>query len=110
MKPTSYHLDLAPRSYDHISSDCSEGQQSSRDRVVVQLPVQNCMNLQSFVVYAAHGWKALLVYFHTQKTVRHLDFPIKSYGQISGECSGGQQSCETTSGIHLVVTFQIAYL
>ena len=74
-----------------------------------QLPVQNCTNLQSIMVHATHGYKALRVYFHTQQTVHHLDFPIRSYGQISGDCSGGQQSRETTSGIHLVVTFHIAY-
>jgi len=62
------------------------------------------------VVHATHGWKALRVYFHTQQTVHHLDFPIRSYGQISGHCYGGQQSSEATSGIHLVVTFHIAYL
>jgi hypothetical protein len=72
--------------------------------------MQNCTNLQSFVVHAAHGWKALQVYFHTQQTVRHLDFPIRNYGQISGDCSEGQQSHEITSRIHLVVTFHIAYL
>jgi hypothetical protein len=42
--------------------------------------------------------------------VLHLDFPIRSYGQISGAVLGGQQSHETTSGIHLMVTFHIAYL
>ena len=78
--------------------------------MLVQLSMQNGTNLQSFVVHATHGWKALRVYFHTQQTVRHLDFSIRSYGQISGHCSGGQQSGETTSGIHLVVTFHIAYL
>jgi len=35
MQPTSHHLDLAPRSYDHISANCSERQQSSRDRILV---------------------------------------------------------------------------
>ena len=54
--------------------------------------------------------KALQVYFHTQQTVHHLDFPIRSYGQISGNCPRGQQSRVTTLGIHLVVTFHIAYL
>ena len=78
--------------------------------MLVQLPVQNCINLQSFVVHAAQGWKALRVYFHTQQMVHHLDFPIRSYGQITGHCSGGQQSRETTSGIHLVVTFHIVYV
>jgi hypothetical protein len=72
--------------------------------------MQNCTNLRSFVVHAAYGWKALRVYFHTQQMVHHLDFPIRSYGQISGHCSGGQQSHETTSGIDLEGTFHIAYL
>ena len=62
------------------------------------------------MVHAAHDCIALRVYFHTQQMVRHLDFPIRSYGQISGDCSGGQESRETTSVIHLVVTFHIAYL
>jgi hypothetical protein len=61
-------------------------------------------------MHAAHGSKDLRVYFHTQQMARHLDIPIKSYGQISGHCSGGQQSCETTSGIHLEGTFHITYL
>jgi len=78
--------------------------------MLVQLLMQNYTNLQSFVVHAAHGWKALRVYFHIQQMVRHLDFPIRSYGQICGHCSGGQQSGKTTSRIHLVVTFHIAYL
>jgi hypothetical protein len=78
--------------------------------MLVQIPVQNCTNLRSFVVHAAHGWKALRVYFHTQQTAHHLDLPIKSYGQISGHCFRGQQSRETTSGIHLEGTFHIAYL
>jgi hypothetical protein len=62
------------------------------------------------MVHATHGWKALRIYFHTQETIRHVDFPIRSYGQISGDCSGGQQSREATSEIHLVVTLHIAYL
>ena len=62
------------------------------------------------MVHVAHGWKAYQVYFHTQQTAPLVDFPIRSYGQISGDCSEGQQSRETTSGIHLVVTFHIAYL
>jgi glucan biosynthesis protein len=61
-------------------------------------------------MHATHGWKAYRIYFHTQQTARHFNFPIKNYGQISGDCSGGQQSRKTTSGIHLVVNFHIAYL
>jgi hypothetical protein len=76
--------------YEQISEDCSEGQQSSWDRMLGQLPVQNCSNLQSFMVHATHGWKALRVYFHTQQMVRHLDLPIRSYGQISGDCLRGE--------------------
>ena len=103
-------FDVPMLRYQQICEDCSDGQQSSRNRMLGQLPVQNCINLQSFMVHATHGWKALRVYFHTQKTVCHLDFPIRSYGQISGDCSGGQQSREATLGIHLVVTLHIAYL
>jgi hypothetical protein len=72
--------------------------------------MQNCTNLHGLVLHATHGWKALRVQFHTQQMVLHLDFPIRSYGQISGAVLGGQQSHETTSGIHLMVTFHIAYL
>jgi hypothetical protein len=82
----------------------------SQCKMLLQVPVQNYTNLQSFIVHATHGWKALRVYFHTQQRVHHLDFPTRSYSQISRHCSGGQQSRETTSGIHLVVTFHIAYL
>ena len=62
------------------------------------------------MLHVAHGWKAYEVYFHTQQTARHLDFVLRSYGHISGDCLGGQQSRETTSGIHLEGTFHIVYL
>jgi hypothetical protein len=61
-------------------------------------------------MHAEHGWKVYRVYFHSKQTACHFDFPIRSYGQISGDCLGGQQSHETTLGIQLVVTFHIAYL
>ena len=59
-------LDFPVLRYKKSSEDWSEGQQSSQDRMLVQLLVQNYTNLQSFMVHAAHGWKALRVYFHTQ--------------------------------------------
>ena len=47
---------------------------------VLQLHIEICTNLCSFVVHAIHGWKAYQVYFLTQQTEHLLDFPIKSYG------------------------------
>ena len=60
----------------------------------VQLPMQNCTTVQSFVLHAAHGWKAYHVIFPTQQTSYHLDFPIRSYGRFSGDCTEDQQPRE----------------
>jgi hypothetical protein len=78
--------------------------------MLVQLSMQNCTILHSFVMHATYGQKADRVYFHIQQTARHFDFPLGSYDSISGNCSGDQQSRETTSGTHLMVTFHVAYL
>ena len=77
-----------------IRTDCSEGQQS--------IVTECCYNLPSKTVpiYYVSCWLEM---------VHHLDFPIKSYGQFTGNCSGGQQSREATSGIHFEGTFHIAF-
>lgn len=72
----------------NFSDDWSEGQESSRDRTLVQLPMQNCTILQRFEMHAAHVLKAYQVYFHTQQTARHFDFPLKRYDSISADWSG----------------------
>ena len=60
---------------------------SSRDRILVQLPVQNYTNLQCFMMHAAHGWKAYWVYFHTQQMAHHFDFSLGTYISFSGDYS-----------------------
>ena len=64
----------------------------------VQLPMQNCINLQYFIVHYAHGVKAYQVTFPMQLTACHLDFPIRSNGQNMEDCSEAKQ----ISGIHLL--------
>ena len=44
-----------------------------------------CRSMRTF-------WKAYQVYFPMQQTSPHLDITIKSYAQISQDCSEGQQS------------------
>ena len=47
MPQVSSHLDVAIKSYAWISQDCSA---VYRDRMLVELAVQNCTNLQRFMV------------------------------------------------------------
>ena len=54
---TSRHLDLETRSYDYISPDCSEGQKSTWDIILLQIFVQNCIIVQLFTAHNIHGWK-----------------------------------------------------
>ena len=56
--------------------------------------MQNCTTVECFVLHAAHSWKAYHVSFPTQQTSYHLDFPIRSYGRFSGDCTEDQQPCE----------------
>ena len=56
--------------------------------------MQNCTTVQSFVLHATHGWKPYHVSFPTQQTSYHLDFPIRSYGRFSGDCTEDQQPHE----------------
>jgi hypothetical protein len=56
-----------------------KGQESSRRFIYVQLPVQNYIIIQLFMVHATHGWKAYQVHFHNQQKARHFDFSLKSY-------------------------------
>ena len=62
----------------------------------VQLPMQNCTTVQCFMLHAAHGWKPYHAIFPTQQTSYHLDFPIRSYGRFSGDCTEDQQPREAS--------------
>ena len=84
--------------------------------MLVQLLVQNCIILQCF---AAHGWKFYWVYFHTQQTTPHFDFPLGSYNSFSGDCSRGKQPREDSWKsiswkpfhiLYLFISFSCSYL
>jgi hypothetical protein len=55
--------------------------------MLVQLPIQNCTNLEGFVVHAAHGVKAYQVNFQTQQMAHHLKFLRWSYCQNTEDCA-----------------------
>ena len=92
-----------------ISTDCSEGQQSVVTECWYILPCKTVpiYNVSWCMAYIAG--KLLESSFTPKKRFRHLDFLIKSYGQFIGNCSGGQQSREATSGIHFEGTFHIVF-
>jgi len=56
--------------------------------------MQNCTTVQCFMLHAVHGWKPYHVIFPTQQTSYHLDFPIRSYGRFSGDCTEDKQPRE----------------
>jgi hypothetical protein len=78
----------------------------------VQLPMQNCINVQCFVVHAAHGLKAYQVNFPMQPMTHHLDFPRWSYCQNTEDCAEDQQSRGNSLGIHFVepLSHSLSYL
>jgi hypothetical protein len=78
----------------------------------VQLPMQNCINVQCFVVHAAHCLKAYQVNFPTQPTTHHLDFPRWSYCQNTEDYTEDQQPHGNSPGIHFVepLSHSLSYL
>ena len=56
--------------------------------------MQNCTTVQYFLVLTTHGSKAYHIIFPTQQTSCHLDFPIRSYDWLSGDCTEDQQPRE----------------
>jgi hypothetical protein len=74
--------------------------------------MQNCINVQCFVVHAAYGLKAYQVNFPTQPTTHHLDFPRWSYCQNTEDCAEDQQSHRNSLGIHFVepLSHSLSYL
>ena len=78
--------------------------------MLVQLSVQNCIILQCFVTHAAHGWKSYWVYFHTQQTAPHFDFPLESYNSFSEDRSENWQQREDHWKSISWKSFHILYL
>ena len=76
----------------------------------VQLPMQNCTNVQCFVVDAAHGLKAYQVYFPTQPTAHLLDFPRWSYWQNTEDCTEDQWPRGNNSELISWRPFRIVYI
>jgi hypothetical protein len=73
--------------YDQFSEDCSEGQQSSQDKMLVQILVQVCINMSYSMVQFIHGWKAYQVHFQNQQTAHHLNFQAKNKDQFTEGCA-----------------------
>ena len=64
------------------------------------LHVKFCTKMVLSQVYIIHGWKVNQVYFPTQQTEHHLDFPIKRYGWFTEGCTEAKKTCENFKELH----------
>jgi hypothetical protein len=88
IQETGCNLDVPIIRYDQFSEDRSEGQQSSKDRMLVQLLVQVCINMsRSMVQVIIHDWKSYQVHFPTQQMAHHLDFRADNNDQFTEGCT-----------------------
>jgi hypothetical protein len=69
--------------------------QSVNSQPDVQVPMQNCTNIQYFMVHAARSVKVHQVNFPMHLTARHLEFPRWSYCQNTKDCQKTNNHAET---------------